>query len=409
VSIEFDNPQAFWLVLLIPLYLILTKRRLTTAAVRYPSIENLERLPRSFRQRCSVLVPLLRTAALALLITVLARPLREIETQELPSQGIAIAMLVDRSGSMGDPNNKLMYDDRLLLRFDVAKDALQAFVEGDDQDLPGRPNDLIGLFTFATYPRTDHPFTLDHRSLVGLMERMSAEKPFLDQFGKPTDNPDRAGILTDQRGRRVRRTNPMQFTSLKSAVEYAGRKLMLLEEDLSRPAQGLKAYHLQSKVMVLLTDGEPTVADAQRAPDFPSEETVQELIDAAIKVYFIQVLSHQRYRERPDGTVEVTVPRRRGLFASFARLRAEQEAAVVNRAIDQARRIARRTGGEHFLATSGDEIKEIYTRIDELERSDVGARVVFTHEERYRPFLLAALAALAVDVLLGVTWLRRAP
>jgi Ca-activated chloride channel family protein len=377
--------------------------------VRYPSIENLKRLPRSFRQRCRVLVPHLRAVALMLLVIVLARPLREIETQELPSRGIAIAMLVDRSGSMGDPDNKLMYDDKLMLRFDVAKDALKAFVEGDDKDLGGRPNDLIGLFTFATYPRTDHPFSLDHTSLVGLMDRMSAEKPFLDQFGKPTDDPRRAGILTDHWGRRVPRTNPMQFTSLKSAVEYAGRKLILLGEDLSRPAEGLKAYNLESKAMVLLTDGEPTVADAQRAPDFPSEETVQRLVDAGIKVYFIQVLSHQRYRERPDGTVEVIVPRRRGLFASFAQLQAEQEGAVVNQAIEQARRIARRTGGEHFLATSGDEITEIYARIDELERSDVGARVVFTHEERYRPFLLAALAALAADVLLCATWLRRAP
>lgn len=409
MNLELANPHAFWLVLLIPLYLILSRRRQTTAAVRYPSIDNLKRLPRSFRQRCRVLVPLLRAAALLLLIIVLARPLREIETQELPSEGIGIAMLVDRSGSMGDPDSKLMYGDKLMLRFDVARDVFKAFVEGDGEDLPGRPNDLIGLFTFATYPRTDHPFSLDHASLVGLMDRMSAEKPFLNQYGKPTDDPSQAGTLTDQWGRRVPRTNPMQFTSLRSAVEYAGRKLMLLGEDLSRPSEGLKAYNLKSKVMVLLTDGEPTVADAERAPDFPSEETIQELVEAGIKVYFVQVLSHQRYRERPDGTVEVIVPRRRGLFASFAQLQADREAAVVNQAIEQARRIARRTGGEHFLATSGDEIKEVYARIDELERSDVGARVVFSQEERYRPFLLAALAALAADVLLSVTWLRRAP
>ena len=409
MNIGFDNPHAFWLLLLVPLYMIVAKRRLVTAAVRYPSIDNLRRLPRSFRQRCRVVAPFLRTVALILLIVVLARPLREIETQELPSQGIAIAMLVDRSGSMGDPDNKLMYDGKLLLRFDAAKDALKAFVEGDDEDLKGRPNDLVGLFTFATYPRTDHPFSLDHTSLVGLMDRMSAEKPFLDQYGKPTDDPNRAGVLTDQWGRRIPRTNPMQFTSLKSAVEYAGRKLKLLGEDLSRPTGGLRAYNLQSKVMVLLTDGEPTVADTERSPDFPSEETVQELIDAGIKVYFIQVLSHQRYRERPDGTVEVIVPRRRGFFASVAQLRADREAVFVNQAIEQARRIARRTGGEHFLATSGDQIKEIYARIDELERSDVGARVVFTNEERYGLFLLAALAALAADVLLGTTWLRRAP
>ena len=409
MNIDFDNPHAFWLVLLIPLCFLLTRRRVITAAVRYPSIENLKRLPRSFRRRCRAVAPLLRAAALMLLIVVLARPLRQIETQELPSQGIGIAMLVDRSGSMGDPDNKLMYDGKLMLRFDAAKEALEGFVEGDEQDLQGRPNDLIGLFTFATYPRTDHPFSLDHASLVGLMDRMSAEKPFLDQYGRPTDDPSKAGILTDQWGRRGPRTNPMQFTSLRSAVEYAGRKLMLLGEDLSRPAEGLKAYDLKSRVMVLLTDGEPTVADAERAPDFPNEETIEELVDSGIKVYFVQILTHQRYRERPDGTVEVIVPRSRGLFASFAQLRAEQEAAVVNRAIEQARRIARRTGGAHFLATSGDEIKDIYGRIDELERSDVGARVVFSHEERYRPFLLAALAALAIEVLLSVTWLRRAP
>ncbi|MGD2110410.1 MAG: VWA domain-containing protein [Phycisphaerae bacterium] len=409
MNVHLDNPHALWLLLLIPAYLLIARRRPITAAVRYPSIRNLQRLPRSFRQRCGALIPLLRTSALVLLIVVLARPLREIETQELPSEGMAIAMLVDRSGSMGDPDNKLMYNDKLMLRFDVAKEALEAFVEGDDEELKGRPNDLIGLFTFATFPRTDHPFSLDHTSLAGLMDRMSAEKPYLDQYGKPTDDPNRAGVVKDQWGRRAPRTNPMQFTSLKSAIEYAGRKLMLLGEDLGRPTEGLKAYDLKSKVMVLLTDGEPTVADAQRSPDFPSEETVKELVETGIKVYFIQILSNQRYRERPDGTVEVVVPRQRGLFASFTQLRAEQEAAVVNHAIEQARRIARRTGGEHFLATSGDQIKDIYARIDELERSDVGARVVFTREERYRPFLLAALAALAADVLMCATWLRRAP
>lgn len=409
MNMDFNNPQAFWLLLLIPAYLIVAARRRTTAAVRYPSVVGLKRLPRSLRQRSRVLGPLLRAAALLLLVVVLARPQRAIETQELPSQGIGIAMLVDRSGSMGDAENRLPYNDRLMLRFDIAKDALKAFVEGDGKELPGRPNDLVGLFTFATYPRTDHPFSLDHKSLVDLMDRMSAEKPFLDNYGQPTDDLNKAAVMTDQFGRRFPRTNPMQFTSLKSAVEYAGRKLMLLGEDLSRPTEGLKAYDLKSKVMVLLTDGEPTVADTERAPDFPSEETVQELVDAGIKVYFIQILSHQRYRERPDGTVEVIVPRRQGLFSGFAQLQQDREAALVNEAIEQARRIARRTGGEHFLATSGNEVKEIYARIDALEHSDVGARVVFTHEERYRPFLLAALALLAADIVLRLTWLRRAP
>ena len=39
----------------------------------------------------------------------------------------------------------------------------------------------------------------------------------------------------------------------------------------------------------------------------------------------------------------------------------------------------------------------------------LGGRVVFSYEERFSPFLLTALALLAAEMLLGVTWLRRAP
>ncbi len=415
MSVEFNNPHALWLALLVPVYLYWTHRRITTSAVRYPSVRNFQTLPRSFRQRCRFVLPALRGLALVLLIVVLARPLRRVETQELPSEGIGIALLVDRSGSMGEPSNRLMYDGKLMLRFDVAKDAVRRFVEGDGKDLKGRPNDLIGLLTFATYPQTDHPFSLDHASLVGVMNRMSAEKPFLDRYGKPTDDLNEVAPLTDEQGRPVRdawgrmvpRTNPMQFTSLRSAIEYAARKIILLAEDLNRPGP-LRSYNLKSKVMVLLTDGEPTVADQRQGqgPDFPDEETIRMLTDNGIKVYFVQILSRERYRERPDGTVEVIVPRQGGLFA---RMQADQEAAMANQAIEEARKLARRTGGEHFLATTGDQLKDIYARIDRLERSDVGGRTVFSHEERYGPYLLAALGMLAGEVILGTTWLRRAP
>ena len=52
---------------------------------------------------------------------------------------------------------------------------------------------------------------------------------------------------------------------------------------------------------------------------------------------------------------------------------------------------------------------EYIRRIDELERSDVGGRTVFSHEERYYRYLLAGLGLLAAQTLLGLTWLRRAP
>ncbi len=169
-------------------------------AVRYPSVRHLKRLPRSLRQRCRFLLPLLRTAGIVLLIIVLARPTRQLTTQELPSKGIAIAMVLDRSGSMGDMDGRLMYNGKLTLRYDVAKDVFEKFVKGDGKDLPGRPNDLIGLFTFATYPRTDHPFSLDHASLCNVVEASSAEKRFLDSVGRETDDPQQARAADQRAG-----------------------------------------------------------------------------------------------------------------------------------------------------------------------------------------------------------------
>ena len=40
-------------------------------------------------------------------------------------------------------------------------------------------------------------------------------------------------------------------------------------------------------------------------------------------------------------------------------------------------------------------------RINELEKSDVGGRTIFSHEERYRPLVLTALALLAALVALA--------
>lgn len=412
--LHFQNPYVLWLMLLVPVYVWISRRRTTTAAVRYPSVRHLKHLPKSLRQRLRFMLPFVRTVAILLLIVVLARPTRQLETQELPSRGIAIAMVLDRSGSMGDANGRLMYNGKLALRYDVAKDVFERFVKGDSKDLGGRQNDLIGLFTFATFPRTDHPFSLDHASLSNVVEASAAEKPFLDKVGRPTDNIQEAGPQTDAQGRVLRdpfgrmapRSNPMQFTDIKKAIEYAADKLSLLAEDLGRGQAGLQKYDLKSKVLLLLTDGEPTVGDAGRGGGYPEEETIKKLIDTGIKVYFVQILTQQRYRERPDGTVEVIVPHQGGLLAQ---MQGDQEAAAVNQAIDEARKLARRTGGQHFLATSGDRVKEIYEQINRLERSDVGGRTVFSQEESYGRWLMAALVLLAIESILGLTYLRRSP
>jgi Ca-activated chloride channel family protein len=84
-------------------------------------------------------------------------------------------------------------------------------------------------------------------------------------------------------------------------------------------------------------------------------------------------------------------------------------AEVVNRSIEEARKLARRTGGQHYLATNGDQLKGVYEEINRLERSDVGVRSQFNRDERYGGFLLSAILLLAAETILGVTYFRRSP
>src|SRR5262249_61508539 len=49
-------------------------------------------------------------------------------------------------------------------RLDVVKDVFRRFVRGDGK-LEGRPNDLIGLVTFANFPDVKCPLTLSHEAL----------------------------------------------------------------------------------------------------------------------------------------------------------------------------------------------------------------------------------------------------
>jgi Ca-activated chloride channel homolog len=53
--------------------------------------------------------------------------------------------------------------------------------------------------------------------------------------------------------------------------------------------------------------------------------------------------------------------------------------------------IAERTGGRYFRATSTDELQEIYSEIDELERTEIEEIIYTDYEDLYHTFLLPAI------------------
>jgi Ca-activated chloride channel family protein len=163
------SPYALFLLLFVPVLVYLRQRQQYTVAVRYSSIADLAALSPSLATRLRWVLPCLRTLALVLGILALARPQRGIEAIKIASEGIAILMAVDISGSMAALD--LQVDGRQSSRLDAVKQTFRTFVEGG-KNLAGRDGDLIGMVTFARYPDSICPLTLDHDTLISLLAQV---------------------------------------------------------------------------------------------------------------------------------------------------------------------------------------------------------------------------------------------
>jgi Ca-activated chloride channel family protein len=164
------DPQALFLLLLVPLLLWWVSHGQAPLALGYPALGGLADLPQSWPARLRRALPWLRAVVLTLGIIALARPQWGVEATKIQREGIAIAMTVDVSTSMGALD--LQLEDKQATRLDVVKATFRDFVTGDDGALAGRDGDIIGMVTFARYADALSPLTLDHRALLGLLDRV---------------------------------------------------------------------------------------------------------------------------------------------------------------------------------------------------------------------------------------------
>lgn len=165
------SPYALLLLLLVPFLVYRQYRQRYTVAVLYSSVTDLATLTPSLMTRLRWLLPALRTLALILCVLALARPQRGLEATKVYSEGIAILMVVDISGSMAALD--LSLDGRQGSRLDAVKQTFRTFVQGGgNQQLTGRDGDIIGMVTFARYPDSVCPLTLDHDTLLALLDQV---------------------------------------------------------------------------------------------------------------------------------------------------------------------------------------------------------------------------------------------
>ena len=166
---EFRDPWFLLAILLAPLVYRLWAR--PRAVVEYSAVEVMHRAPKSWRAQLAFLTPACLAAGMALLAVALARPQTPDEQTKISREGIAMMLVVDRSGSMNARD--LVKDDRSVDRLSVVKDVMERFVLGSDATVGrGRADDTIGLVTFAGFADSLCPLTLDHPNLINIVRQV---------------------------------------------------------------------------------------------------------------------------------------------------------------------------------------------------------------------------------------------
>ena len=240
----------------------------------------------------------------------------------------------------------LVENDVSVDRLSVVKDVFREFVLGGEQEVSsGRPDDTIGLIAFAGYADSICPLTLDHGNLTSMVDDLR--------------------IVSDRNE---------DGTAI-------GDALALAVERLSRS----KA---KTKVAILLTDGVQNVgliepkqaAEVARASD--------------VKVYCIGAGTEGR---APFPFIDP--------FSGRRRLR------MVNVELDETtlKMIATTTGGKYFRATDKDSLQDVYSEIDQLERTKVTEFRYLQYHQHYRLFLASGLALIGIASISNATLFRTLP
>ena len=362
---QWYTPWAFLLLLALPLlgYVMLRAKR--SAAVKFPSLIDMKSCPVSWRLRLRPLLVVARLACLALLILALARPRKGTVLSEISTEGVAIEVVVDRSGSM---QAEMDYEGDKLNRLEVVKRVVADFVTGDKKGLQGRTGDLVGLVTFARYADTVCPLILSHNVLT--------------EFLKKTEI-----VIRSEDGTAIGDAIALAAARLKKAEEEIQRRNAQLGfggGDESEPT-GSGTFEIKSKAIILLTDGRNN--QGEYAP-----------LDAAelakkwgIKIYTIGIGSDQAFTTRRTVLGTFRMPTQDDLDEGLLTA------------------IAKKTGGFYSRASDAASLRDVVKRIDALEKTEVKSVQYTQYAEHFGRWTLPALVLLGLEMLASCTIFRKIP
>jgi Ca-activated chloride channel homolog len=348
----------WWLLLLILLaaagiWLMLRPRK--GPAVLYSSATLLADLPVTLTQRIKRFLPWLFLGGLMLLTVALARPQHGKEETRIRAEGIAIEMVVDRSGSM--LGEDFYINKKPVTRIEAVKSVFHDFVAGKGE-LPGRWDDQIGLVAFGGYAEAKCPLTFDHDALLKVLEEVHCPRAIVDAAGQVING----RLLQEECATAI-------GDALATAVER------------------LKPVKAKSKVIILLSDGR---SNAGALEPLEAAKAAKAL---GIKIYTIGIGS------LGDEPVPCTDPLgRRGYLPPGENL---DENTL--------RTIAKTTGGKYFNATNTEALRNVYADIDRLEKTTSEGRL-YTEYQEFFPFaLFPGLGLIVLELIFAGTRFRSLP
>lgn len=263
------------------------------------------------------ILALLRFITLLLLALLCGKPQLIDPHSKVDVEGIDIMLVLDVSGSMQSD------DFEGKTRIEVAKEEALRFIAKRD-------NDPIGMVIFGKHAVSRCPLTLDKAMLKSIIENI--ELGIIDADG----------------------------TALSRAVVTAVNRL--------------KNSDATSKIMILLTDGEPSVGDL--SPDVALEAAKR----YGIKIYTIGIGSEKPlyYMHQLYGLAAIP--------------------GVNKELLDK---FALETGGRSFLAKDPHDMRAIYDTIDKLEKTTRETDIYSTHYDIFIPFVIVLCCLVMLELFLA--------
>jgi Ca-activated chloride channel homolog len=228
---------------------------------------------------------------------------------------------------------------------DILPSRMEVSKQVAEEFVRSRPVDRIGLVIFSGESFTQCPITTDRNTLITAIRTLESRKYLADGT--------------------------------------------VIGEGLATAVDRLSKSTSKSKVIILLTDGKEDPPETRLIDPLTALDIAKA---GGVKVYTIGMSA------APSTIVENT-----------GNPRNKKNPAIDFLDETLLQRIASETGGRYFRARDKEGLKNIYSQIDQMEKSKIEIKTHKKYEERFLPFLLAALSFLFLELILRFTVLRKFP